>query len=54
VQATSFVNPDGSRVVVMENKIRNDLHLQVTFNSGDVWNGNVPSRSLTTWIIPAR
>jgi len=55
VQATQYRNPDGSRVVVMVNKIYNDLkQTQVTFSGGDVWHGLLPARSVTTWIIPAK
>jgi glucosylceramidase len=53
VQATQYRNPDGSRVVVIVNKIRNDLkQTQVTFATGDVYHGLLPARSVTTWIIP--
>ena len=50
VQAASFKNPDGSRVVVIQNKIHNVLNLQVKFSS-DVWEAVVPARSVITWII---
>lgn len=51
VTFSSFLNPDGSRVLVVLNKIYNDLHTQVTFKSGDVWNGWLKKRSVTTWVI---
>ena len=52
VQAAAFRNADGTRVLVVQNKIRNDLLLQVTFASGDAWHGTVPARSVTTWVLP--
>ena len=52
VQMTAFRNVDGGRVVVIENKISNDLHMQVAFG-GDTWNGVVAGRSLTTWVLPS-
>lgn len=51
VQFTSYLNPDGSKVLVVLNKIYNDLHTEVHFKSGDVWNGVIPGRSVTTWVI---
>ncbi len=52
VQAAAFRNADGTRVLVVQNKIRNDLVLQVSFASGDAWHGTVPARSVTTWVLP--
>ena len=54
VQATAFVNPDGARVVVIENKIHDDLDMQVSFGSGDVWVGQTPARSISTWVLPPK
>ena len=51
VEATAFRNPDGSRVVVIVNKIRNDLHLELSCEH-DTWNAIVLARSVTTWILP--
>jgi len=51
VEATQFLNPDGSRVLVIVNKLKDDTQIQVDFSSGDAWNGLVPKRSVTTWVI---
>jgi len=51
VDAVTFRNPDGQRVVVMQNKIKNSLHIQIHFKN-DSWIGLVPARSVVTWILP--
>jgi len=53
MQATNFLNPDGSRVIVIVNKLHNDARVHVDFTSGDAWNGLVRKRSVTTWVIKA-
>lgn len=53
VQSVASLNPDGSRTVVIENTFGNDIYVTVTMNSGRVWSGNVPTLSLTTWVLPA-
>jgi len=52
VQATAFVRPGGERVVVIENRIRADLNLTLSFGSGDAWSGVTPQRSISTWVLP--
>jgi glucosylceramidase len=52
VQASAFLNPDGTRTLVIVNKIKNDLKVQAIFSSGQ-WSGNVLARSVTTWVLPA-
>lgn len=51
VTATQFLGPNGDRVVVIINKLQDDTNLQIAFKSGDAWNGLVPKRSVTTWVI---
>lgn len=51
MEATHFLNANGQRVVVLLNKLGNDAHVQLNFDSGDAWYGLVPNRSVTTWII---
>lgn len=55
VQAVAFRNDDtGERVLVIQNKIRSDLPMQVTLsNASEVWHASLPARSLTTWVLPA-
>ncbi|EAW15357.1 glycoside hydrolase family 30 protein [Aspergillus clavatus NRRL 1] len=53
VQSVASLNPDGSRTVVIENTFNNDLYVTVTMKSGDKWSGNIPSESVTTWVLPA-
>eukprot|EP00041_Stephanoeca_diplocostata_P017565 m.356315 g.356315 ORF g.356315 m.356315 type:complete len:489 (+) comp20749_c0_seq12:126-1592(+) len=56
VQSNAFLvdasgaSADGRRVVVIHNKIRNHLRIQVNFED-DSWIGNVPARSVVTWVI---
>lgn len=52
VQATQFKNPDGSKVVVVVNEMHNSLSTQIDFASGEIWNAEIPGRSVTTWILP--
>ncbi|KAH8819272.1 beta-1,6-glucanase Neg1 [Xylogone sp. PMI_703] len=51
-EATSFLNSDGSRTVVMQNNFNNPVYVTVTFNSGDSWSGPVYTQSITTWQLP--
>jgi len=51
VDATHFLNPNGDRVVVIVNKLKKDIHMQVDFASGGGWHGSVPKRSVVTWVI---
>jgi glucosylceramidase len=53
VQSVASLNPDGSRTVVIENTFSNDVYVTVSTNSGQQWSGNVPSQSVTTWVLPA-
>ena len=52
VMANAFLNEQsGERVVVIQNRIRSDLHVSVNFTSGEVWSADVPSRSIVTWVL---
>ncbi|RFU32833.1 hypothetical protein B7463_g3482, partial [Scytalidium lignicola] len=51
-EATSFLNSDGSRTVVMQNNFNNAVYVTVTFNSGETWSGPVYTQSITTWQLP--
>ena len=52
VLPTSLVNPDGSRVVVIENRKQDEIELRVEFRSGDAWSGRAAARSISTWVVP--
>jgi len=52
VQSVASLNPDGSRTVVIENKIASDLYLTLTTKSGQTWSGLVHQSSVVTWILP--
>lgn len=53
VQSVASLNPDGTRSVVIENTFSNDVYVSVSTASGEEWSGNVPSESVTTWVLPA-
>lgn len=53
MQSVASLNPDGSRTVVIENTFNNDVYVTVSTNSGQQWSGNIPSQSVTTWVLPA-
>ncbi|GAQ11766.1 endo-1,6-beta-D-glucanase neg1 [Aspergillus lentulus] len=53
IQSVASLNPDGTRTVVIENTFSNDVYVTVTMKSGPKWSGNVPSQSVTTWVLPA-
>jgi glucosylceramidase len=51
VQLSAFLNPDGSRALVIVNKIKTPLTVQAIFSS-DSWSGAIPARSVVTWVLP--
>lgn len=53
VQSVASLNPDGTRSVVIENLFGNDIYVTVSTQSGQQWSGNIPSNSVTTWVLPA-
>jgi glucosylceramidase len=53
LQSVASLNPDGTRTVVIENTFSNDIYLTLTTTSGEEWSGNIPTESVTTWILPA-
>jgi O-glycosyl hydrolase len=53
VQLAAFKNPgSGATVLVIINKIKSALQVEVSLASGKVWNGYVPARSVVTWVVP--
>lgn len=54
IEATAFLNTDGSRTVVVQNTFTNPVYVTVAFKSGDSWSGLAYTSSLTTWQIPAK
>lgn len=52
IQSVATKNPDGTTTVVIWSKLNDDVLLTSTFASGAVWSGNVPARSVTTWVLP--
>ncbi|CAI7635296.1 unnamed protein product [Penicillium pancosmium] len=53
VQSVASLNPDGTRSVVIENLFDNDIYLTLNTKSGEEWSGDIPSESVTTWVLPA-
>ncbi|KAJ5917886.1 glucan endo-1-6-glucosidase BGN16.3 [Penicillium verhagenii] len=53
LQSVASLNPDGTRSVVIENTFDNDIYLTLTTESGEEWSGDIPSESVTTWVLPA-
>jgi glucosylceramidase len=53
VQSVASLNPDGTRTVVIENTFGNDIYIHLTTTSGQEWSGNIPTNSVTTWVLPA-
>ncbi|KAG9255681.1 family 30 glycoside hydrolase [Emericellopsis atlantica] len=52
VQSVATANPDGTRTVVAENRLADDVWLRVKTDSGETWSGNVPSNTVVTWVLP--
>jgi len=52
IQSVASLNPDGTRTVVIENTFSNDIYLTLTTSSGEEWSGNIPTESVTTWVLP--
>lgn len=52
-EAQAFLNPDGSKVVVIENTFGSDhLHLSISFKNGArTYHGKVLGGAVTTWVI---
>ncbi|TLS21129.1 uncharacterized protein PpBr36_10519 [Pyricularia pennisetigena] len=58
VESVATVNPDGTRTVVIENKLKNDVHITLkTAKSSQVWSGKVSAKSykydtdvVATWL----
>ncbi|KAJ5549383.1 glucan endo-1-6-glucosidase BGN16.3 [Penicillium frequentans] len=53
VQSVASLNPDGTRSVVIENTFDNDVYVTLSTESGEEWSGDIPSESVTTWVLPA-
>jgi O-glycosyl hydrolase len=52
VQSVASLNPDGTRTVVIENTFDNDIYITLSTSSGQEWSGNIPTESVTTWVLP--
>ncbi|KAK5996216.1 Endo-1,6-beta-D-glucanase [Cladobotryum mycophilum] len=53
LESVATINPDGTRTVVIQNRYNNDVWVSVQAESeGQPWGGRVPSRSVTTWVLP--
>ncbi|ELQ37333.1 endo-1,6-beta-D-glucanase [Pyricularia oryzae Y34] len=52
VESVATVNPDGSRTVVIENKLEDDVHVTLhTVKSSQVWSGKVSAKNVVaTWL----
>lgn len=51
VEAQAFSQPDGTRIVVIQNGFNNAMDVTVTFKSGQTWTGPLHAQSLTTWLL---
>lgn len=49
----AFLNPDGSRTVVIYNGYAQNGTATVEFASGENWTGEIYQKSVTTWVLPA-
>ncbi|CZT14719.1 related to Endo-1,6-beta-D-glucanase BGN16.3 [Ramularia collo-cygni] len=52
IQSVASRNPDGTKTVVIWNSLDDEHYVTTTFGSGKVWSGNVPGKSVTSWILP--
>ncbi|CAI7665691.1 unnamed protein product [Penicillium glandicola] len=52
VRSVASLNPDGTRAVVIQNTFSDDIYITLSTNSGQEWSGNIPSESVTTWVLP--
>lgn len=48
----AFLNPDGSRTVVIYNGYSENGTASVEFASGESWTGQIYQKSVTTWVLP--
>jgi len=52
LQSVATLNPDGTRIVVIENKFSNDVYVTLTAAT-ETWSGRVYENSVVTWVLPA-
>lgn len=52
VESVASRNPDGTRSVVIENKASHPVYVTLNTKSGETWSGLVPTKSVTTWVLP--
>lgn len=52
IEFVASLNPDGTRTVVIQNTFGNDVYVTLSTNSGEQWSGNIPTESVTTWVLP--
>jgi glucan endo-1,6-beta-glucosidase len=53
IQSVASLNPDGTRTVVIMNTFSNDVYVTLKTKSGGTWSGNVPTKSVVTWVLPS-
>jgi glucosylceramidase len=53
IEATAFVDPDGSKVVVAANRHGHALHFALSID-GQSWRAELPPRSIATYVADAR
>ena len=53
IESVASLNADGTRSVVIENKVDNSVYVTLSTKTGEKWSGLVPAKSVTTWVLPA-
>lgn len=53
IDSVASVNPDGTKSLVVMNSYGNPIYLTLNLKSGGAWSGLLPTKSLTTWTLPA-
>lgn len=53
INSVSAINPDGSKVLVVQNTNGDAVYLTLSLQGGGSWSGSLPANSLTTWTLPA-
>jgi glucosylceramidase len=52
IQSVASLNPDGTRSVVVQSTLSNDVYLTLDTASGEQWSGNIPANTVVTWVLP--
>lgn len=53
INSVTAINPDGTKVLVVQNAFGNPIYLTLNLKSGGSWSGLLPTNSLTTWTLPS-